>query len=88
MRTEWTEGASHLARNGRLDATRTHRGGAACPTDQPPGTVWHDLRLTTPIPVRFPSELLDETRKRAEADDRPDSAWIRRAVEHEFAPLS
>ena len=42
-------------------------------------------RLTAPIPVRFPPELLDEVKKRAEADDRSVSAWIRRAVEHEIA---
>jgi len=41
-------------------------------------------RLTAPIPVRFPPELLDEIKKRAEADDRSVSAWIRRAVEHEI----
>ena len=41
-------------------------------------------RLTTPVPVRFPPELLDEVKKRAEADDRSVSAWIRRAVEHEI----
>ncbi|KAB7745744.1 ribbon-helix-helix protein, CopG family [Nostocoides sp. F2B08] len=42
-------------------------------------------QLTAPIPVRFPPELLDEVKKRAEADDRSVSAWIRRAVEHEIA---
>lgn len=42
-------------------------------------------RLTAPIPVRFPPELLEEVKKRAEADDRSVSAWIRRAVEHEIA---
>ena len=41
-------------------------------------------RLTTPVPVRFPPELLDEVKKRAAADDRSVSAWIRRAVEHEI----
>ena len=41
-------------------------------------------RLTAPIPVRFPPELLHEIKKRAEADDRSVSAWIRRAVEHEI----
>ncbi|HTW14581.1 MAG TPA: YlcI/YnfO family protein [Nocardioides sp.] len=41
-------------------------------------------RLTTPIPVRFPEEVLDEVKKRAEADDRSVSSWIRRAVEHEL----
>lgn len=41
-------------------------------------------RLTSPIPVRFPPELLDEVKRRADADDRSVSAWIRRAVEHEL----
>lgn len=42
-------------------------------------------RLSTPIPVRFPEELLHEVRDRAAADDRSVSQWIRRAVEHELA---
>lgn len=41
-------------------------------------------KLTTPIPVRFPESVLDEVKKRAEADDRSVSSWIRRAVEHEL----
>ncbi len=41
-------------------------------------------RLTAPIPVRFPPELLGEIRQRAADDDRSVSSWIRRAVEHEL----
>lgn len=41
--------------------------------------------LSTPVPVRFPAELLQEVRDRAEADQRSVSNWIRRAVEHELA---
>lgn len=41
-------------------------------------------RLTSPIPVRFPPELLEEVKRRAQADDRSVSSWIRRAVEHEL----
>lgn len=41
-------------------------------------------RLTAPIPVRFPPELLEEIRRRADQDDRSVSSWIRRAVEHEL----
>lgn len=41
-------------------------------------------RLTAPIPVRFPPELLEEIRRRADQDDRSISSWIRRAVEHEL----
>jgi Ribbon-helix-helix protein, copG family len=41
-------------------------------------------RLTEVVPVRFPADLLEEIRRRADADDRSLSAWIRRAVEHEL----
>ena len=41
-------------------------------------------RLTTPIPVRFPPEVLEQIKDRADADDRSVSSWIRRAVEHEL----
>lgn len=41
-------------------------------------------RLTEMVPVRFPAETLDEVRRRADADDRSVSGWIRRAVEHEL----
>lgn len=41
-------------------------------------------RLSDAIPVRFPPELVEEIRRRATADDRSVSSWIRRAVEHEL----
>ena len=41
-------------------------------------------RLSEPVPVRFPEEILREVRDRAAADDRSVSNWIRRAVEHEL----
>lgn len=41
-------------------------------------------RLSAPVPVRFPPELLEEVRRAADADDRSVSAWIRLAVEHEL----
>ncbi len=41
-------------------------------------------RLGDAIPVRFPPELVEEIRRRADADDRSVSSWIRRAVEHEL----
>jgi hypothetical protein len=41
--------------------------------------------LSSPIPVRFPEDLLEQVRQHAEADDRSVSNWIRRAVEHELA---
>nr|WP_279537352.1 YlcI/YnfO family protein [Dermacoccus sp. NHGro5] len=40
--------------------------------------------MSSPVPVRFPAELLEEVKSAAQADDRSVSAWIRRAVEHEL----
>jgi hypothetical protein len=37
------------------------------------------------VPVRFPRATLEEIRRRAEADDRSLSSWIRRAVERELS---
>jgi hypothetical protein len=34
--------------------------------------------------VRFPPEVLEEIKRRADADDRTISSWIRRAVEQEL----
>lgn len=58
----------------------------ARPENQKPQGAPHrrTTRLTAPIPVRFPPELLEEVRRRAAHDDRSVSAWIRRAVEHEL----
>lgn len=57
----------------------------AWPESQVPvGRPRRRARLTEPVPVRFPTELLDEVWRRAEADDRSVSSWIRRAVEHEL----
>jgi predicted HicB family RNase H-like nuclease len=41
-------------------------------------------RLSALVPVRFPPEVLEEIRRRADADNRSLSSWIRRAVEHEL----
>jgi predicted HicB family RNase H-like nuclease len=41
-------------------------------------------RLSELVPVRFPPGVLEEVRRRADADDRSVSSWIRRAVEHEL----
>jgi hypothetical protein len=41
-------------------------------------------KLTEMVPVRFPEDTLTEVRRRAIADDRSVSAWIRRAVEREL----
>ena len=37
-------------------------------------------RMTDPVPVRFPPEMLERV-KAADADDRSVSSWIRRAVD-------
>lgn len=42
-------------------------------------------RMSAPVPVRLPPELLARVRKAAADDDRSISAWIRRAVEHELS---
>ncbi|MGL5929797.1 MAG: YlcI/YnfO family protein [Dermatophilaceae bacterium] len=59
----------------------------AQPTNQEPQGPprRRSTRLTAPIPVRFTPELLAEVKRRADADDRSVSAWIRRAVEHELS---
>lgn len=41
-------------------------------------------KLTEIVPVRFPEEVLDAVREKADAEDRSVSSWIRRAVEHEL----
>lgn len=46
--------------------------------------VRRKAKLSQPVPVRFPDELLREVRARAAADGRSVSNWIRRAVEHEL----
>jgi hypothetical protein len=50
----------------------------------PQGPARRRERLTEMVPVRFPADMLDEVRRRADLDDRSVSAWIRRAVEHEI----
>jgi hypothetical protein len=41
-------------------------------------------RLSSMVPVRLSPKMLDEIRRRADAEDRSVSSWIRRAVEHEL----
>ena len=41
-------------------------------------------RLSDPVPIRLPPEVLEKVRQRAQADDRSVSSWVRRAVEHEL----
>jgi hypothetical protein len=52
------------------------------PTGQEPrGSPLQRGGLTAVVPVRFSRERLEEIRRRAEAEDRSVSSWIRRAVE-------
>lgn len=46
------------------------------------------LRMSDPVPVRFPADLLERVREQAAADDRSVSNWIRRAVEQELGRRS
>jgi hypothetical protein len=41
-------------------------------------------QLTELVPVRFPPEMLEAVRRRADDEDRSVSNWIRRAVEREL----
>lgn len=50
---------------------------------QGPG-VRRRSKLSAPIPVRFPEDVLQLLRDRAADDDRSISQWIRRAVEREL----
>lgn len=58
----------------------------ADPANQDPQgpPVRRKAKLSEPVPVRFPADLLREVRDHAAADDRSVSNWIRRAVEHEL----
>jgi hypothetical protein len=57
----------------------------AKPENQAPqGPARRRANLTEMVPVRFPPDVLDEVRRRAEGDDRSVSSWIRRAVEAEL----
>jgi hypothetical protein len=51
---------------------------------QGPARLRDGTRLSAPVPVRFPPELLEQARRAADADDRSLSSWIRLAVEHEL----
>ena len=53
---------------------------------EPQGPARHrdGTRLSAPVPVRFPPELLEQARRAADAVDRSLSSWIRLAVEHEL----
>jgi predicted HicB family RNase H-like nuclease len=42
-------------------------------------------RNSAALPIRLPTEMLDEVRRRAAADDRSVSSWVRRAIEHELS---
>ena len=59
----------------------------ADPANQEPqgAPVRRRSRLSPPIPVRFPPDVLEQLRARAADDDRSVSQWVRRAVEQELA---
>ncbi|MDO5668599.1 MAG: Arc family DNA-binding protein [Corynebacterium sp.] len=50
----------------------------------PQGPGRRRSRLSSPIPVRFSPETLDEVKRRAAADDRSVSSWIRQAVQQKL----
>ncbi len=55
------------------------------PERQPSGAPRSGARaFTEMVPVRFAPDVIDEVRRRASADDRSVSSWIRRAVEQEL----
>ena len=61
----------------------------ADPANQTPqGPARRRGRLTEMVPVRFPPELLEAVRARADDEDRSVSNWIRRAVERELAGVA
>lgn len=45
-------------------------------------------RLGAPIPVRLPEDVREEVQRRADAEGRSVSNWIRQAIEHELARAS
>lgn len=59
----------------------------ADPTNQEPQgpAVRRRSKLSAPVPVRLPVDVLQQVRDRAAGDDRFVSQWIRRAVERELA---
>lgn len=42
-------------------------------------------RNAAALPIRLPAEMLEQVKRRAAADDRSVSAWVRRAIEHELS---
>ncbi|MFI2589862.1 YlcI/YnfO family protein [Rhodococcus erythropolis] len=57
---------------------------ARAENQQPQGSARRRARLSEPVPVRFPPELLEQIRQAAANDDRSVSSWLRRAAEHEL----
>lgn len=60
----------------------TQDGGEAPSADGRP--TRNRARLTSSIPVRFPEEMLEHMRQRAERDHRTISSWIRHIVQQEL----
>lgn len=62
----------------------------ADPANQEPQgpAVRRRSKLSAPVPVRFPADVLQQLRDRAADDDRSVSQWIRHAVERELARVN
>ena len=50
---------------------------------QGPG-IRRKAKLTEMVPVRLSEDMIEDIRRRADADDRSVSGWIRRAIEREL----
>ncbi len=85
-----TEGTVMSAdRTPEMTADQEHEFYADPANQEPQGPARRRKRpMSTPVPVRFPADLLEDVKRAAEADDRSVSAWIRRAVEHELSRSS
>jgi hypothetical protein len=77
--------AAHLFKHPRL-GIEEYAFYAQAENQEPQGLPRRRAGLTATVPVRFAPERLDEIRRRAAAEDRSVSSWIRRAVEHELHP--
>ncbi len=71
--------------NQKMTPDQEHAFYAAPDNQTPQGpAVRRRARLSDPVPVRLPPDVLERVRNLALADDRSVSSWVRRAVEHEL----
>lgn len=69
----------------KMTADQEHDFYAQADNQTPQGPpVRRKTRLSDPVPVRLPLDVLEQVRNLARADDRSVSSWVRRAVEHEL----